>query len=600
MLALLLPVIVFGQIIEENCISCIGNKVDTKKGASALGTQNHSLGINSFATGYMNEAIGDYSIAMPYLANATGHRSLAFGFNANAKGAGSIALGAHSSTGQDAILSISIGSLVTTDADNAIVIGFGLEESYLNNNIEESLMVGFNSDIPSFFVGPSQEVGVPGYVGIGTTMPTQLLEVNGNMKVNAYSTLNHLTVENALINNSLSLNSKDITGINSLKGNGELKLQSITGGGADITINTDGHVGIGTNDPNHLLEINGDFYVTSTSSFLGNVGIGTSAIPCEKLEVNGNIKTNGLQLLDGTAGEGKILQSDANGFANWVDQINIDDGDWIVSANGVFTENKVGIGAEPLDYKFEVTGSTNLLGNLYQYDEEIELGLWHTNAFGINYLDGNVGIGENSSSSARLLVSDISDVNNIIANFKDSENRRIIMVPKLSNEGYNPIAIEGDAGIFWCDNLDTPNGHQNLTAGFVIAPHKSSDYIARGIRINYDGQVGIGTNSHEDTFTKLTVAGKIHAQEVKVNVDAGADFVFNDNYKLTELPELENYVIKNNHLPDIPSAKEMQENGLELGDMQIKLLQKIEELTLYIIKQDKRIDALEWQLSKRK
>ncbi|MCD4683118.1 MAG: hypothetical protein K8R86_07525, partial [Bacteroidales bacterium] len=240
MLAILLPVIVFGQSIEENCISCIGNKVDTEKGASALGTQNHSLGINSFATGYMNEAIGDYSIAMPYLANATGHRSLALGFNANASGAGSIALGAHSSTGQDAILSIAIGSLVSTDADNAIVIGFGLEDNPLNNDIESSLMVGFNCDIPSLFIGPSTETGVPGKVGIGTTQPSQLLEVNGNMKVNAYSLLNHLTVENAIVNNSLSLNSNDITGINSLKGNGELKLQSITGGVADITINSDG------------------------------------------------------------------------------------------------------------------------------------------------------------------------------------------------------------------------------------------------------------------------------------------------------------------------------------------------------------------------
>lgn len=99
-----------------------------------------------------------------------------------------------------------------------------------------------------------------------------------------------------------------------------------------------------------------------------------------------------------------------------------------------------------------------------------------------------------------------------------------------------------------------------------------------------DGNVGIGiTNPTE----KLTVDGKIRSEEVKVEIVNGADHVFQDNYKLQELDELEAFIKGNKHLPEIPSEKEMLENGLEVGEFQIKLLQKIEELTLYIIDQNK-------------
>lgn len=92
----------------------------------------------------------------------------------------------------------------------------------------------------------------------------------------------------------------------------------------------------------------------------------------------------------------------------------------------------------------------------------------------------------------------------------------------------------------------------------------------------------------------LDVLGTIRAQEVKVNLDGRlADFVFKSDYNLMPLKEVEKYVKTNNHLPGIPSATEVQQNGLNVGDMQNKLLQKIEELTLYTIEQDKKIRALE-------
>jgi hypothetical protein len=104
------------------------------------------------------------------------------------------------------------------------------------------------------------------------------------------------------------------------------------------------------------------------------------------------------------------------------------------------------------------------------------------------------------------------------------------------------------------------------------------------------GNVGIGTTTPDQ---KLTVKGKIHTEEVIVDLNVPvADYVFKPNYKLMPLPEVEQFVKANSHLPEIPSAAEITKNGLSMGEMQNKLLQKVEELTLYIIEQQKEIEEL--------
>ncbi|KAA1239620.1 hypothetical protein [Aquimarina sp. RZ0] len=104
------------------------------------------------------------------------------------------------------------------------------------------------------------------------------------------------------------------------------------------------------------------------------------------------------------------------------------------------------------------------------------------------------------------------------------------------------------------------------------------------------GNVGIGTTNPNGW--KLAVNGKIRAKEIKVET-GWSDFVFYDNYKLPTLKEVENHIQENGHLKDIPSAEEVEENGILLGEMDSKLLQKIEELTLYTIQQEKKIQKLE-------
>jgi hypothetical protein len=108
------------------------------------------------------------------------------------------------------------------------------------------------------------------------------------------------------------------------------------------------------------------------------------------------------------------------------------------------------------------------------------------------------------------------------------------------------------------------------------------------LRISSSGFIGIGTTIPQ---YKLDVCGTIRAKEVKVDLlgTCVPDFVFKKDYKLMSLNELEKFVITQQHLPEIASEKEMNEDGLNMKEFQLKLLQKIEELTLYTIEQNKQL-----------
>ena len=106
----------------------------------------------------------------------------------------------------------------------------------------------------------------------------------------------------------------------------------------------------------------------------------------------------------------------------------------------------------------------------------------------------------------------------------------------------------------------------------------------------FSGNVGIGTITTGNH--RLAVEGSIGAREIKVEASGWSDFVFENDYNLPTLIEVENHIKENGHLKDIPSAKEVEENGIYLGEMDSKLLQKIEELILYTIAQEKEIKEL--------
>jgi hypothetical protein len=135
----------------------------------------------------------------------------------------------------------------------------------------------------------------------------------------------------------------------------------------------------------------------------------------------------------------------------------------------------------------------------------------------------------------------------------------------------------------------THTSHFNYSASEDTYIRGGKDNAKVYIADNPGGAVGIGT--YTTAGYKLAVGGNIRSKEVVVET-GWADFVFAKEYKLPSLVDVEKYIKANNHLPEIPSAEEIQTNGLKVGEVQTKMMQKIEELTLYIIEMKKEIEAL--------
>jgi hypothetical protein len=157
---------------------------------------------------------------------------------------------------------------------------------------------------------------------------------------------------------------------------------------------------------------------------------------------------------------------------------------------------------------------------------------------------------------------------------------------------YNSNGYIGYLGTWSGDfDLDVGTGASNINGKLNL--------VIRGIPriiINENGNVGIGTTNLA-TGHILSVDGKIACEEVLVEYSGSwPDYVFDEGYNLPEIGELEAYIQSTGHLPDLPSAEEVEENGFHLADMQKRLLQKVEELTLYTIEQDKLIREMRLEI----
>ncbi len=188
--------------------------------------------------------------------------------------------------------------------------------------------------------------------------------------------------------------------------------------------------------------------------------------------------------------------------------------------------------------------------------------------------NGNVGIGT-TSPSVELEVKSVANNNaEIHINSSTDGKPSIIRFQDAGQEVWGLLANYPGTGKFSVYN------YNNNTNAMVLDP---------------SGNVGIGTTTPD---SKLAVNGKIHAKEVKVDLVGWPDYVFTKEYDLPTLKEVEQHILEKGHLQNIPSAKVVEENGVLLGEMNKKLLEKIEELTLYTIAQEKRIEELENQNSR--
>ncbi len=303
-----------------------------------------------------------------------------------------------------------------------------------------------------------------------------------------------------------------------------------------------------------------DFFTAGTNrlrlNYNGNIGIGTIS-PQSKLHIRGAAESLSILKLENATW--KCNQETSIEF-------------WNGSHKGVATSriiskmNNCGDGGENMLFQTQSPSSAN--PNITEPSTKL-----------IIKADGKVGVGSISSSSwsAKLVVNNSSDYSKII---------------QLGAEG--PTT--------WFMGIGDQSGNY-----FHIGENSNK----RLSILKSNGNVGIGTTTPD---YKLDVCGTIRAKEVKVeeftcsNASFNgtlaanqitlttnghtADFVFQEDYQLRELSEVETYIKTNKHLPDIPSAAAMEEQGVNLAEMNKLLLQKIEELTLYMLQQQKEIDEL--------
>jgi hypothetical protein len=467
-----------------------------------------------------------------------------------------------------------------------------------------------------------------GNVGIGTTSPDHLLQIHSsnNPTLSVGKGNSNTSGQSSLLFNAGDGSAFNGFWIRYFKTTATDRFGFIDGGGIErLSILNGGNVGVGTITPLSKLQIadgpggeqlrisrgsgevrfvqemgldNLYLYNKDASKLYmfwkenGNVGIGTN-VPQSTLDVSGRIK----------AGKGPL-------FVDWTYEQN-----W--GGNAYKWAGYIGFNAfrNDNDPKDSYYGS-----NIYT-DKAVFEGsgngfrwLYRKTPIGINDAssqqtltelmrvdrDGNVGIGI-SNPQARL---EIAGSNRIAVgttyadNTIDQENgytrssfgsnaywdpvNNIWKVSQIGANDFSAMIHPNGDGLAFITAPSTGNVTRSLTNSQFMAFER--------MRINSNGSVGIGTT--DPGSFKLAVNGKTWSTEVQVAVTRPPDYVFEPTYDLKPLSEIETYIKENKHLPEVPSAKEMEKNGVQLGEMNMLLLKKVEELTLYVIEHQKQITDL--------
>ena len=351
------------------------------------------------------------------------------------------------------------------------------------------------------------------------------------------------------------------------------------------TFPSSGNVGIGTTIPSYLLDVNG------TSNFAGQIWASYHSNIAGFSWADAAFTTNSIEIVNNN---GTVNNSSPtlvfHRYGSGGPQFRLDPTGtnvlYLESAYSGSARNPNAYGTNPFFSRFHIDGALTTSGNV-GIGTTAPLAKFHVAG------DGYSLFGPNSTWGALLRVGGNGNVTNdasVVAT-----NGNLHLDAASGNYATYINHYHGSMGVNFCNGAQSIVG--SISAAGNLAMNGTGTFGAntlingQGNSFFNGGNLGIGTTTPDQ---KLTVKGKIHAEEVIVDLNVPvADYVFKPDYKLMPLPEIEQFVKTNSHLPEIPSANEISRKGLSVGEMQNKLLQKVEELTLYAIQQNKKIETIQ-------
>ena len=458
--------------------------------------------------------------------------------------------------------------------------------------------MGTESNHPLHFVTnytPKLTITTNGNVGIGNLSPSKQLQISNStgssvFRMDAlYTSYNQQTtwdfennsqqsalyvkcgvIGTSTINSTLATNTRfafkfnGFMGLNTDSPQKNIHILGTNDNGYSSTIRLENSTSYWDIDNNTY----GDFNIYSSSGngiyikkSNGNVGISAGTNPADKLTVNGNVRAAAYLLPDGTPY--------STGSSPW--QTN--------GSNVYYNLGNVGIGTNTPQSNLEIANTTTTTNMRFASDK---YGFYFYSIKDLAYIRGGDGTTSFETIGAK------------------SGNLHFWSPPFTVGEqvggGWNSLICA--AVSFHDQSLNQVTG--TICAGGITlgAPNSSGHH---NVNLTSDGSLRLGAfiingnslyNIELLNTGNAIFNGKITAKEIEVKVNVWADHVFNKNYQLKPLAEVEKYIAANNHLPEVPSEAEVKENGVNVGEMNALLLKKIEELTLYTIQLKKEIDAL--------
>lgn len=468
-----------------------------------------------------------------------------------------------------------------------------------------------------------------GYVGIGTSTPKGLLHVAGDYYGKGHMWLH--AFEGDGTSGTAYIQGRDQSGASSI--NVMFRTQ-LNGSVRDaLFLKNTADIGIGTSSPLDKLDLRGTFRVVNKD----NASADYDNLRLYADGTKGYIESNGDE-------DGMMLRSNIgrkftfDGFTFNL-MPNAMTGNQVTTLR--FADPDNGTGPMSIQYKddgspdlaimggrlginnlnpaqtLDVTG--NIKGNVF-YADKVELSAVNSNTlYGYNAGQaftgaGNVAIGRGSASainnanySVFLGYNAGSDFSHVT--FEGGQNPltngKSVFVVNNQAQLHNPLLF----GVF-VDNTDKDDPNHRTTSGSMAQLAINTHHLVDSCALTVAGAVHIGpkdldpsafpTDSLYEDYLLWAERGVVSENFAIVKVEDWSDFVFNSDYELRNLEEVEQYIKTNGHLPEMPSEAEVTAHGYSVHDINKRLLQKVEELTLYIIDQEKRIKETEQLLEKQK